>query len=118
MARKTLLECAFLIPIRRDRNRSDGKLHKRGAWKWLEDGLLAFGGGTRDTDLKEGWYPDPDTGERVWDRSRRYVIALPRQQVDELRGVLREACRVFRQKCIYLSVAGHVEFVEGPSDAR
>ena len=63
-----------------------------------------------------GWYPDPDTGERVGDRSRRYVVAIARKRVDELRTVLWEACRVFRQKSIYLSVAGHVEFVEGPSD--
>jgi hypothetical protein len=116
MARTTLLECAFLIPVRRDRNLSDGKPHDRSAWHWLDDSLVPFEGRTRDTALTEGWYPDPDTGERVWDRSRRYVVALPRKRVGELRAVLRQACRVFRQKSVYLSIAGHVEFVEGPTD--
>jgi hypothetical protein len=76
----------------------------------LEDRLDQFGGATRDTALHQGWYPDPDTGQRVTDDSRRYVVALPEDQVDEL----REACTVFQQKCIYLSVAGYVEFAYGP----
>jgi hypothetical protein len=116
VAKKRLLECSFLIPFRRDALLSDGKPHLRSAWRWLEDSLLPFEGGSRDTAPTEGWYPDPDTGARVWDRSRRYVVAIARKRVDELRAVLAEACRVFRQKSIYLSVAGHVEFVEGPSD--
>jgi hypothetical protein len=33
--------------------------------------------------------------------------------VRKLRSLLRKACGVFQQKCIYLSVAGYVEFVEG-----
>ncbi len=78
MARPTLVECTFLIPLRRDANLSDGRPHKRGAWSWLEENLQQFGGATRDTALQEGWYPDPDTGERITDRSRRYLVAVPR----------------------------------------
>ncbi len=63
MARKRLLECSFLIPIRRDRNLSDGGAHARKAWKWLHSRLLDFGGGTRDLELKEGWYADPRHGQ-------------------------------------------------------
>ncbi len=58
----------------------------------------------------------PDTGKRVTDRSRNYRVALTREDLGDLRALLREACAVFAQKCIYLSVAGHVEFVKGPSD--
>jgi len=58
-------------------------------------------------------YQDPDTGQRVQDQSRRYLVALPRKDVEKLREVLREACVVFQQKAIYLSVAGEVEFVTG-----
>ena len=116
MARKRLLECSFLIPVRRDKNLSDGGPHRSTAWRWLEDRLLDFGGATRDTALQAGWYLDPDTGERVADRSRRYVVAVPRTGLGSLRSFLREACTVFCQKCIYLSVAGYVEFVEGPRD--
>jgi hypothetical protein len=109
-----LLECSFLIPLRRDRNLSDGKAHRASAWKWLESGLGEFGGATRDTAAQEGWYEDPDTGEAVWDVSRRYTVAVGRKQLKRLRALLREACLVFGQKCLYLSVAGYVEFVGGP----
>jgi len=47
VAAKRLLECSFLIPIRRDSNLSDGKSHPRKAWKWLASQLFEFGGGTR-----------------------------------------------------------------------
>jgi hypothetical protein len=116
MAKERLLECAFLIPIHGDRSLSDGKKHPRRAWVWLENSLEVFGGATRDTAFQEGWYRDRDTGERVEDLSRRYTVAVPRQGLAPLRTLLRVACGVFRQKCIYLSVAGQVEFVEGPSD--
>ena len=106
----------FYIPIRRDRYLSDGRPHSPGSWDWLENSLVQFGGATRDTALQVGWYLDPDTRERVTDRSRKSVTAVARKQLGRLRAVLREACRVFRQKCIYLSIAGQVEFVQGPSD--
>ena len=112
MARKRLQECAFLIPMRRDRNLSDGKLHEPPTWSWLEKELMAFGGATRAPNLYPGWYPDPDTGEQVWDRSRKYFVAVAPTRLNELRALLRKACGRFRQKCIYLSVAGEVEFVE------
>jgi hypothetical protein len=113
MARQRLLECSFLIPIRRDRNLADGKPHKHGAWDWLDGQLVQFGGGSLALELYEGGYVDPDTHERITDRSKKYTIALPRKELSRLRAVLREACQVFAQKSIYLSVAGHVEFVEG-----
>jgi len=92
---------------------SDGRRHRQAAWDWLENRLVEFGGATRDTALHEGWYVDPDTGDRVRDLSRRYVVATARKNVGRLRVVLREACSIFRQKCIYLGIAGYVEFVEG-----
>ncbi|HEV3256895.1 MAG TPA: hypothetical protein VG013_08460 [Gemmataceae bacterium] len=111
MARKTLLECSFLIPLRGDRNLSDGRPHRAAAWAWLESHLVQFGGGARAKEMIAGWYEDPDTQERVWDDSWRYFVAVPPGQVRRLRAVLVEACAVFEQKCICLSVAGHVEFV-------
>jgi hypothetical protein len=114
VAGKRLLECRFLIPIRRDRNLSDGRSHTTKAWAWLEGRLGAFGGATRATALFEGWYLDPDTKQAVRDLSRQYIVALPRKDLRQLRSLLRDACDIFRQKCIYLSVAGQVEFVEGP----
>ena len=73
-----------------------------------------FAGGTQAPDLYRGFYRDPDTGQRVDDESARFIVALPESQVDELRQLLVEACNWFYQKCIYLSVAGQVEFVNKP----
>ena len=113
MARSRLLECSFLIPTRRDRNLSDGGPHGRIAWTWLEDELAQFGGATRSRALYEGWYIDRDTRKRVDDTSQRFFVAVPAGKVGSLRRLLRRACGVFRQKCIYLSVAGVVEFIGG-----
>jgi hypothetical protein len=112
VVRKPLVECSFLIPIRRDPDLSDGKPHRRPAWKWLDDRLYDFGGATRAGDLYQGWYRDADTGEAVQDLSKKYFVALPRKDVSRLRSLLSEACLVFQQKCIYLSVAGRVEFIQ------
>src|SRR5438445_13655313 len=42
--------------------------------------------------------------------------SLAAQASCEIKVLLQEACAVFAQKCIYLSVAGYVEFVEGPGN--
>ena len=117
MASQPLLECSFLIPDRRDRKLSDGMRHRPDAWAWLDNALLAFAGATRAPNLYTGWYLDRDTGEQVRDRSRKYFVAIPRERVGELRRLLAAACDKFGQKCIYVSVAGRVEFVEGVGDA-
>jgi len=111
--RQALLECAFLIPIRRDRNLSDGRLHRTDAWTWLREGLFQFRGATEAKELYTGWYVDADTEKRVADLSRKYYVALPRGEIGRLRSLLRQACHVFRQKSIYLIIAGRVEFIEG-----
>ncbi len=111
-----LLECSFLIPIRRDANQSDGKLHESGIWEWLDDELLErFQGVTFSPLTYRGAYVDPDTLERVFDDSKKYTVAIEELRVDELRKLLSAACVLFEQKCIYLSIAGRVEFVEPPA---
>jgi hypothetical protein len=40
------------------------------------------------------------------------TVAVADEKLDQLRSLLRAACLFFGQKCIYLSVAGHVEFIE------
>jgi len=116
VGKRRLVECGFYIPIRRDKHLSDGELHLTEAWEWLDDRLYEFGGATRSTALYFGFYKDRDTNTRVHDQSCRYEVALPPRQVSRLRSILQEACAVFQQKCIYLSVAGYVEFVEGGED--
>jgi len=109
----SLVECSFFIPLRRDANLSDGASHPQEAWEWLDDELFdRFYGRTVAPGTYHGFYVDPDTGERVADESYRYIVAVPKGEVNRLRSVLAAACVIFAQKCIYLSVAGKVEFVE------
>jgi hypothetical protein len=77
---------------------------------------MKFEGGTTALELYEGWYTDPDTGKRVTDQSRKFWVALPADKIAQLRALLKGTCRVFRQECIYLSIAGRVEFVQGAGD--
>ena len=115
MVHDPLLESSFLIPIRRDTQLSDGDLHEPRLWDWVEDELHdRFGGLTRAIGTYRGSYIDPNTEQRVTDESAKFTVAASESRVDELRRLLSAACVLFQQKCIYLSVAGHVEFVEPP----
>ena len=117
MTSDRLMECSFLIPMRRDQELSDGELHSIDAWNWLTDQLyLLFKAWTRVPGLHRGVWESSETGKPVPDQSRRYVVAIADARVDELRRLLGEACSVFHQQCVYLSVAGRVEFVEPPVD--
>lgn len=113
MIQDQVTECSFLIPVRRDAHLSDGELHSAEIWEWLDDELFdRFNGRTIAPGLYDGFYRDPDTRERVADQSRKYIVAVSHNQLDELRTLLTAACGKFQQKCIYLSVAGVVEFIE------
>jgi len=112
MPDQQLLECAFFVPLRRDALLSDGALHSTQLWEWLDAELFnRFRGGTLHPGTYRGFYADPDSGERVDDESQKFTVALPEAEVDGLRELLAAACVLFQQKCIYLSVSGHVEFV-------
>ena len=112
MVKRRVLECTFFVPIRRDIDLSDGQLHSAEAWEWLDDELyLRFRGGTEAPGLYKGFYADPDTHTRVRDESRKFIVAVGSPDVKVLRRLLAEAKTVFQQKCIYLSIAGDVEFV-------
>lgn len=113
MIRKKPLECSFFILTRRDANLSDGELHSTEVWEWLDDEIFdQFNGGTVAPGLYDGFYRDPDTKKRVGDQSHKFIVAVSARQLNDLRTLLSEACLKFQQKCIYLSVAGEVEFIE------
>ena len=59
-----------------------------------------------------GFYTDPDTGQQISDESRRFTVAVPKNRLRDVRDLMRETCSIFCQKCIYLSIAGKVEFIE------
>lgn len=106
------LECEFYIPRYRDKNLSDGQPHLTKAWEWLDNELdEEFQAGTMAPGLYKGFYRDPDTNERVDDESYKFIVAVPGSALNRLRSLLVRACVVFQQKCIYLSVAGQVEFI-------
>ena len=109
----SLVECSFFIPLRRDANLADGAPHPVEAWEWLDNELFVrFSGGTMAPGEYHGFYQDPDSAQRVDDASYRFIVAVPKKEIDRLRLLLSAACVLFAQKCIYLSVGGKVEFVE------
>ena len=115
MVQVPLLECSFLIPIHRDANLSDGRVHDPEMWDWLTTQLhIRFGGWTAAPGTYQGVYEDLDTHQQVADESYKYIVAINESQVAELRQLLSAGCLLFQQKCIYLSVAGQVEFVAPP----
>jgi hypothetical protein len=106
-------ECSFFVPLHRDEVLSEGELHPTEAWEWLDNELfIRFAGGTMAPGTYHGFYRDPDTKQRVNDDSYRFVVAIAESDLDRLRSLLQAACVIFSQKCIYLSIAGHVEFIE------
>lgn len=114
MAAGYVLECSFLIPLRRDAEISDGELHAPQAWQWLRNELYSrFDGWTIAPGIYEGAWKNARTRQPIHDQTRRFIVALAEERVAELRQLLRDACEQFDQQCIYLSVAGEVEFV-GP----
>lgn len=112
---ESFVECSFLVPIRRDAHLSDGGEHDRETWEWLTTELFdRFHGATVAPGKYQGFYEDPNTQRQVADESCRYIVALEESRLAELRQLLSIACVFFQQKCIYLSVAGRVEFIEPP----
>jgi hypothetical protein len=113
MVREPVLACTVLIPVNRDAELSDGEPNSPTTWSWLEFAFYEqFGGATQAPGLYRGFYRDPDTGGRVSDESREYTVAVTQRRLRQLRSLLSEACKVFSQKCIYLSAAGRVEFIK------
>ena len=116
MMDERLAECAFLIPIVRN---SDKQRHQPVAWTLLgKDIRRVFSAGHsgpetfyRGDALLPGEYEDNPGEPPIPDESRRYLLAIPANKVDDLRQRLRKAANTFEQKAIYLSVKGDVEFV-------
>jgi hypothetical protein len=115
MVQDPLLECSFLIPVSRDSNLADGGKHQPLLWDWIENELHdRFGGLTLAPGTQQGSYIDPDTQQRIVDESVKFTVAVSESRIQELRRLLSAVCVLFEQKCIYLSIAGHVEFIGPP----
>lgn len=107
------VETTVLIPMKEDRNVGNSDFHPHTRWTKLDEDLYdKFKGWTVSPGLYEGNYPDPDTGEKVTDSSRVYIIDIDKGSIDVLRTYLGEVVGpMFRQKCIRLTIKGEVEYV-------
>lgn len=110
--------CVFLIPLVRD---SDRKPHPPIMWRLLQDALIRrFGAMTgpetvlyyRNPKAVPGAWSPGEGEELVEDLSRKYAVAIPADQVDELRALLRRAGNSFDQRVMYLEVAGYADLLE------
>ena len=96
MVRSSIVECSFLIPVYRDANLSDGRLHLYEAWEWLDDKLFeVFGGRTLAPGL-HGFLPRPGyrrEGERqVVQVHRRGTPKQPQTATNAVVGGMRSLC--------------------------
>ena len=109
------VEASFLIPLTEDPEVGSGELHRSERWDALRRGLLRLAGGwSREALPVAGEWLDPATGRLVADESYRFVVAIEESELPRLRRFLAAASVAFRQKTIYLSIAGSVEFIENP----
>lgn len=110
----TLVECHFFVPLVRN---SDRKLHAPLAWRLLRDALYRhFRGRSGPESIYVAIRATPGEytglhGERIEDESYRYVVAIERARVSELRDLLKKIANTFDQEAIYFAVQGEVTFV-------
>jgi hypothetical protein len=115
------VQCEFFVPIARN---SDKQPHQPIAWTVLGNEIRrVFPAGHsgpetfyRGDALVPGEYEDNPGEPPIKDTSRRYLLAIPANKVDELRQLLRKAANTFDQKAMYLSIKGDVEFIT-PSES-
>ena len=109
-----LAECRFLIPFSEDAKVGNGRLHPMTRWEQFHEELTTRfpdGWSFIEHAAQKGPWRDPEVGDVVWDESRIYVIAIEDEAVQGLKDYLAESCRLFRQRCIYFSCRGDVEFI-------
>lgn len=115
------VQCEFFVPIVRN---SDKDPHQPMAWTLLGNEIRrVFPAGHsgpetfyRGDALIPGEYEDSPGDPPIKDTSRRYLLAIRAEKLDDLRQLLRKAANTFDQKAIYLSVKGDVEFIT-PSES-
>ncbi|OGQ59632.1 MAG: hypothetical protein A3J24_05775 [Deltaproteobacteria bacterium RIFCSPLOWO2_02_FULL_53_8] len=114
----SIIQVSYLIPITEDRFLGTGKKHPDLRWQLHKEKLYSdFGGYTVSPGLYRGAYTDPDVKEEVTDDSFEFRVAVPINEIGNLRKFLKEFVGpLFRQKMIYTVVKGEVEFIESNRD--
>ena len=114
--------CVFLVPLVRD---SDRQPHAPILWRFLQDTLLRLVGGFtgpetvlyyRHRETTRGVWSPADEEMPVEDLSRKYVVAVPQERLEELRALVRRIGNSFDQRAMYLEVAGYAELLEVQSE--
>ena len=108
----------FLVPVREDSVIGNGQLHPPFRWKALQDALTqSFDGFTMPSGKVQGVWIDPKTSKPVKDTSREFQVDVDEGRLDEVRALVRRACRTFAQQCIRVVILGRAEYVAGgPND--
>lgn len=107
----------FQIPISEDAEIGNGGSHPSFRWDALRTALYReFGGWTKGEQTAGVWRSEK-TGQPVHDVSRSFEVDVEEERLDELRGLLRAACKTFVQQCIRMVVRGEAEYLQGgPED--
>jgi len=108
----TLLECSFMLSIHSDDDLAEDAEPESKACQWLEAKLLSLFKGVKVyRDSTSGLYLVPHSNQSVAGKFCRYTVPVQKRRLDEMRRILIDLCDAFDQESIYLSIAGHVEFV-------
>lgn len=102
-----MIKTVMLLPVRDN----DGHPFPHSAWEALEWHFMrAFGGFTRESNVAGAWEREGRVYRGV---SRRYEVALPSwMHFPEWLDIVRWACLHFRQRALYVEVAGVPDIIE------
>ncbi len=103
-----LIQTCFLVPLT---DEFTGDLHPYSKFEQLEKELFVAFDGWTDGGVVQGCWKDPDTGKPVYDRSKKYIMAIEQNDVPKLRRFLKKVKNSFGQKALYFEAMGIVEFI-------
>ena len=107
---------AFQIPLREDEEIGQGSLHPPFRWKALMDTLYVSFDGWTEVGEWPGVWKSEKTGAAVHDVSRAFQVDVDEARLDEIRALLRRACKTFVQQSLRVIIRGESEYLEGGPD--
>lgn len=119
MNKELMIKTAFLVPVTSDRYFGDGNPHSDQSWSELEEVLTEMFGGCTFGGFVEGMYRNGN-GVKVVDKSRRYEVAITRDDLECMCSFLKDVSKAFGQECIYFEHEGQVDFIyaQGPKEHK
>ena len=119
MNKELMLKTAFLLPVSSDEYHGDGQIHPLKLWLELENDLAARFGGFTCSENVRGVYVNGD-GIKVTDQSRKYEVAISREDLEPMCSFLHDVAKKFGQECVYFECDGEVGFIyaEDPEEDK